>query len=463
MDSESDNLWASSSSEQSHENLCYRGSRGGSTSYHRDYTEVSLPPDRNIPDGLQSTAIRTISKPTVSASSGGPVKPENVKFLGSYNWVEEPNPTMIVPGSPPVWRDRPFPYRVFFDSGVRFVDQNGYRMGNQSCLLPIFRAVDVIYEEDADTSMDWSAVDFVTDRNGLRKLMRWIQHSPDNPEEQLKEFRIDLQLGGKKTVLMHRWEKRTRELSDRPRSGCGMNFEHASTTPAKGCKRGTGHHRIIQYDLDGLRMVVRFEVDACLPPAENGACESSESSESSVGAKSASADSLGNTVPTEIESLTDIMSNLNVTSENETSPAQSNDITVIRAGSQIPQSSIVELVTRSVKYIDEFDWQEQYPQLLLSWTPHLFLAVHDRGTFERMVKHELGTTELRHIEASTRVQSSFQKLVETLKTIQALVMEHGRRRRLSLVCQPDGTLNVFECTSEQGCLPDSELERFGGV
>ncbi len=355
-------------------------------------------------------------------------------------------------------------------------------MGSQSCLIPIFRAVDIIHEESADTSMDWSAVDFVTDRNGLRKLMRWIQHSPDNPEEQLKEFRIDLQLGGKKTVLMHRWEKRTRELSDRPRSGCGMNFEHASTTPAKGCERSTGHHRIIQYvrtvmksslcgpsmtvvlqDLDGLRMVVRFEVDACLPPAENGACESCESSESSVGAKSASADSLGKTVPTEIESLTDIMSNLNVTSENTTSPAQRNDITIVRAGSQIPQSSIVELVTRSVKYVDEFDWQEQYPQLLLSWTPHLFLAVHDRGTFERMVKHELGTTELRHIEASTRVQSSFQKLVETLKTIQALVMEHGKRGRLSLVCQPDGTLNVFECTSEQGCLPDSELDRFGGV
>ena len=54
-------------------------------------------------------------------------------------------------------------------------------------------------------------------------------------------------VGGKKTVLMHRWEKRTRENAEPPRSGCGVNFERESTTPAKGCERGTGHYRIIQY------------------------------------------------------------------------------------------------------------------------------------------------------------------------------------------------------------------------
>ena len=151
-------------------------------------------------------------------------------------------------GSPPEWRGRKFPYRVRYDTGVRLVDQNNFRMAGASCLLPLFRAVDVVSEDNADTSLDWSAVDIVTDRNGLRKLMRWLLYPGiDLAGDPLKEFRIDLQLGGKKTVLMHRWEKRTREIVTPPKSGCGINFEHESTTPAKGCERSTGHHRIVQY------------------------------------------------------------------------------------------------------------------------------------------------------------------------------------------------------------------------
>ena len=120
-------------------------------------------------------------------------------------------------------------------------------MGGGSCLLPLFRAVDVVAEENADTSLEWGSVDIITDRNGLRKLLRWLQYSPGAEKEPLKEFRIDLQLGGKKTLLMNRWEKRTRENAEPPRSGCGMNFERESTTPMKGCDRSTGHHRIVQY------------------------------------------------------------------------------------------------------------------------------------------------------------------------------------------------------------------------
>ena len=252
------------------------GYRGGGTrgtrnpSYSTSANIVSLPPDRDLMEGLRSVAIQTISKPQVNVSTSNPIKPENVKYIGSYNWEEESTPTIIVPGtcavshayvprsiiehlrgtgSPPEWRGRPFPYRVPFDTDVRFVDQNGYRMGDASCLLPIFRAVDIIAEENADTSLDWGSVDIVTDRNGLRKLMRWLQYSPesDNNKEPPKEFRIDLQLGGKKTVLMNRWEKRTRENAEPPRSGCGMNFERESTMSTKGCERSTGHHRIVQH------------------------------------------------------------------------------------------------------------------------------------------------------------------------------------------------------------------------
>ncbi|RDX48823.1 hypothetical protein OH76DRAFT_630773 [Lentinus brumalis] len=430
-----------------------RGSRGSSNYRSTTTRDPTLPPDRDLMEGLGRDAVRTLSKPSVDSSKGDPVKPEDVQYLGSYNWVEEVQPTIIVPGSPPEWRNRPFPYRVRYDTGVRFVDQNGFRMAGESCLLPLFRAVDIVSEDNADTTIDWSAVDIVTDRNGLRKLMRWLQYSGADSGEPLKEFRIDLQLGGKKTVLMHRWEKRTREIATPPRSGCGINFERESTSPAKGCERSTGHHRIVQYDFDGLKMVVRFEVDACLPQPSGTTTRTSKSQQASTRTTSG---------PTDIDSLTDIMSSLNVASATSASPpSKAADITVIRAGTQVPQSSIVELTTRSEKYIDEFSWAEQYPQLLLSYTPHLFLAAHDRGTFERLIEHKLGSEELRNIENNARIQRSFRQLAATLRTVQELVKDQGQRGRLTLVCQPDGSLKVYKRASQQGLLADSELERFG--
>ena len=57
-----------------------------------------LPSDRDIIEGLEADAVRTIARPTVSASTENPIKPENVEYVGSYNWEGAPHPTIIVPG-----------------------------------------------------------------------------------------------------------------------------------------------------------------------------------------------------------------------------------------------------------------------------------------------------------------------------------------------------------------------------
>ena len=78
---------------------------GGSYSCYVDPTlnwssdSPVLPPDRYITEHLESKALRAITKPDVSSSVGDPpLKPENVKYVGSYNWVDEAHPTIIVPG-----------------------------------------------------------------------------------------------------------------------------------------------------------------------------------------------------------------------------------------------------------------------------------------------------------------------------------------------------------------------------
>ena len=107
-------------------------------------------------------------------------------------------------------------------------------------LLPLIRAV-----EHTEVDFDWSSMDFVTDRNALRKLLRWLGSTRYN---ECKDFRIDMQLAGNGTVLFNRWDKRYREsFEGAAYSTYGYNFEKATTTQASYCQDSTGHHRIVTY------------------------------------------------------------------------------------------------------------------------------------------------------------------------------------------------------------------------
>ena len=118
-------------------------------------------------------------------------------------------------------------------------------MGSRT-LFPLIRAVQDVesqLETQEEEKFDWSSVDFVTDRNGLRKLLRWINSTSRDPP---RDFRIDMELAGSKTVLMSRWEQITKEQPGTRRS-YGFNFEEDMTVPGPGCERGTGYHRIVTY------------------------------------------------------------------------------------------------------------------------------------------------------------------------------------------------------------------------
>ena len=76
--------------------------RGGRASYITNLyppstKNDSLPPDRDILEGLKSTAIQSVTKPSATRGVGS-VEARDVKFVGSYNWVDAVKPTMIVPG-----------------------------------------------------------------------------------------------------------------------------------------------------------------------------------------------------------------------------------------------------------------------------------------------------------------------------------------------------------------------------
>ncbi|KAF4617348.1 hypothetical protein D9613_005790 [Agrocybe pediades] len=393
-------------------------------------TQEVLPPDVDIMDGLIETALRTINVPEEDPDQEK-VEVKDSTYIGSYNWLKGDAPAILVPGSPPQWQNRSTPYNIPPDTGIYFSDQNGYRMP-RAVLLPLIAAVNKQVDVHKRPEFDWASVDIVTDRNNLRKLTRWVSG-------QTRDFRIDLQLAGKKTILMNRWEGRKREyFTGRT---YGFSFEKASTEPAPGCKESTGHHRIITYDLNGLKMVVRFEVDACIPPVAKYPRRS-------------------------IASMSELTSSLNALSLAQADPAlasssplRSNQLRIFEGGIEVSSTSVIELTTRSQLTIKQygFNWKEAYPQLFFSQTAHHFLAIHQRGRFVDVQKRKLMSEQLQAVEEDVQVE--LKKVRKALDVIREIVLEHGLDGRLSLVCV-EGELKVYKRQSDESCLPESALRLF---
>ncbi|TBU25106.1 hypothetical protein BD311DRAFT_700940 [Dichomitus squalens] len=526
--------------------------------------EDNLPPARDMRENILEPAIAELTAPNV-ADVDKPTKIEDFRPLASYTWVKGQHPTIIVPGSPREWLDSPMPFTVDFDSGIRMFHEDAYYMANQSTLVPLFRAVDALASSvssgpDVDSNkdmIDWAAIDFVTDRNNLRKLLRWMREPfPSDAAQPLspvsepslerptrdqgerkegsaattapewdtrKDFRIDLQLGGADTVLMHRWAARAREVAVPPKAGCRLNFEREATKAAQGCENGAGHYRIVQYTICGLKMVVRFEVDACVatsthvtPPhtdgdetrTEDSARELSERASGSIPVaptekvagiqarqsftnedeanmwvvgsaaedwgfteaptqkgKQTSGDDRGQALPpaeTGWELPADDATAWGVApdaAQNADLPIIPGELAVVRAGTLLPQSSIIELATRSIMFADRTSNEDTFLQLFLSQTPTHLLAIHTNGTFEKVLRQGLDSPEFTGIEEMESIQKCIAQFVALLKEIHRLVKEHGTTRRLSLVCEK-GKLELFGLKGEEGRLAGGDLERF---
>jgi len=220
----------------------------------------------------------------------------------------------------------------------------------------------------------------------------------------------------------------------------GLNFEKASTTPATGCNE-TYAQRLSYFfsyqDFNGLKMVVRFEVDACMPPPRKPRPRKSEPS---------------------VDSLIDSIQNMTLT--NTAAPFSSSTmpaLNIITGGGYVPQASIIELATCSEPRKESYNWKEAYGQLFLSQTAYHILAFHYRGRFTSLEKRKLSSQDLQ--EVHDEMKPYLKKLRKVLEIIQRTVIEHGSDGRLSFVCS-DGKLSVYQRKSQTACLPDEAMSCF---
>jgi hypothetical protein len=370
------------------------------------------------------------------------------------------------------------------DDGSAYIDQNTARLEKYP-MLPLFVAADAIHDKKAQ--IDWPTVDVVTDRNGLRKLLRWLNPSPGR---EVRDFRIDVQLVGSKTIVLRRWEG---ALYNRPHPAIGRTFgfafEAATSRAAPGCPQ-SGHHRAIAYvrcrymtdkrpserahlfssgkqDMVDMKMVVRFEVDACL---------ASEATKAPAPAVDDLADALGNlSLQTSALAQKTTSSSSSSSSSSESSESESvsvsspsSAIKVIRAGTQVPQDALLEVASRSAYFIDQLDWNEIYPQLALSQTPALRLGVHERGTFTELREWQVdgaGADSLPGIAAQrSKTAGQMVRLARVLEEVQELAIARGPgpEGSFSLVCE-GGELRVYARNGAKSCLPPDVMARFSGT
>lgn len=112
-------------------------------------------------------------------------------------------------------------------------------------------------------NFDMMPIDLVTDRNSLRKLLRFV--SGKIPQD----WRIDVDIV-ENTIFFTRWEENQIQIiTGAKESGYGHEFEKAFLTYDSDLRQSSGHHRIVRYNLGGIECMVRFEVDGCLDDVDN--------------------------------------------------------------------------------------------------------------------------------------------------------------------------------------------------
>ncbi|KAF2790757.1 hypothetical protein K505DRAFT_351745 [Melanomma pulvis-pyrius CBS 109.77] len=264
------------------------------------------------------------------------------EYLASYSWLESDVPTILVPGSPPLWSPPTEPLKLEPDSGRVYVDQNAARIPDAP-LEPLFCA---LFAQNPNFEM--GSVDMITDRNNIRKLLRFLDGTSS------ESFRIHVEIVDGKTALFTRMDHETTTVIQGFR-GYGRNVENACTKRATGT---SGYYRITNFRFGGLQCVVRHETDGYMEDPTGPAL---------VQKQERTTDSL----PQLLETLQ--------LAESTPESTRTSIITIKREGKEVDCGSILEIKTRAAG--KSLDMIETTAQLWISQTPHLAVSYHKNGIF----------------------------------------------------------------------------------
>ncbi|KAL8947730.1 MAG: hypothetical protein Q9222_006026 [Ikaeria aurantiellina] len=268
--------------------------------------------------------------------------------VASFNWINEKEPTIVVPGKPPAWTPLQKATKLKPDSGEYFRDQNAAR----SPAYPMEPAIRAILAAHPD--FEAISVDLVACSSTLGNLLRYTKQED-------KSFRILVEVVGD-TVFFVRRENSPTQLIPGV-TGFGHSFPEAYTSWEAEVKKSESHQRISRYDFGGLNILARCEADGYLKnllPTGNQAGKAMQSSvKVDLDASLSSALQMGMQKPQSGEQLT-----------------------INHGGELVPQKAIFDLKTRSFRKKDQDTLAETLPRLWMAQIPNFILAYHQAGLFD---------------------------------------------------------------------------------
>ncbi|KAF4475425.1 hypothetical protein CGGC5_v015998 [Colletotrichum fructicola Nara gc5] len=235
-----------------------------------------------------------------------------------------------------------------------------------------------------------SDVDVVSDRNNIRKLLRFVQASSS------EGFEIKAEIAGKKTLLFTRVEEQPTETI-RTFKGFGHNFERTYT---KGLTGSTGHHRIISYHFGGMKFLMRHETDGYVADGIDPSTAENRS---------------------DIDDLPDLLGSMSVSQARNPTNSRINVVTEGNKPNDV--ESTLEIKTRAAS--TELAMEDVVPQLWLSQIPLLVVAYHRQNYFRDINLRDV-KQEVRDWEATN--WTILRKLACLISLIRQVVEKNGNRR-----------------------------------
>lgn len=306
----------------------------------------------------------------------------NVKRLASYNWIEAATPTIAVPGSPALWLNHGQLRQVSKDSGLFYIDQNTARHPDYP-LEPLFRAVDI-----EKPGFDMSSVDVVSDCNTIHKLLAFVDSRVTG--DNFGSSRINVEISDHTAIFYHD----VKEFIG-PDDAKGRDHEFKKAYTKHEIDGSTGHHRIINYRLGGLNMIIRHETDGYV---RSGASNHNQD-------------------------IANALEDFSLGSSNELSSSSVNGSTIRikKTGQAVQLASTLEIKTR-VDY-RPIRISELVAQLWVSQTAQLVRAYHNKKGLFQVPTVEDASAEIKNWENEN--QQSLRTLVAVIREIIRVVKPHG--------------------------------------
>ncbi|KAK4552284.1 hypothetical protein LTR86_010454 [Recurvomyces mirabilis] len=319
----------------------------------------SSPPIGPLVETWTSDSLRALAKTSHTTI-------EKCESIASFNWLDKKDPSIVVPGGPPIWTPLPKPVQLREDSGDYLRDPNGARYPTN----PLDPAVWALLVQKP--SFQTSEIDIFACGSTLGNLLRFVRQVD-------KPFRFTIQKVGNTVFFVRRENKHDERIIGV--RGYGHSFPDAYTNWSSGVKGSASHQRLIKYDFDSLGCVVRFEGDGYLPDLV-----------SAVG------QDVGKT-------------SLNIPELTRLSMQQ--------GGRPVLQEAIFDLKTRSARRTLDDVLGEELPRLWLTQIPNFILAFHDRGTFHDIrvqdVRKEVRDWEKQNQDTLQQFAALLRKLVDHIR------------------------------------------------